>query len=173
MVHLNQRRLRTGSTCLPTTEYEAYPMRRHLVAENTIWNRGELRGLEHLFLNLLDEAAKLIQLQAHSVLPVSGLFSGHVPVRHPAELLAVAGLKHDQKRIKSDLLLAFAQPRLQLSRKQGGDHLEISVSGSQLKIEIHVHIAHASARRTGLRSPLGKVVQALEQLLVRRVFLMT
>jgi hypothetical protein len=129
--------------------------------------------LEHFFLNLFDQAAKLLRIQTDSMLSVPSFVSSDMPIRHPAELLSIGCLKYDEEGIIRHFLLSFSQPRFELSRKQRGNDIEVPVSSAKLKIEIHVQIRSAPASRTRFRSALGKVVQTIEQFLVRGIFLVT
>ena len=94
-----------------------------------------LHRLQRLFLELRPQTVELPTFEANRVLAVAGFFSGHVPVRHPAELLAFIVLEHDQERIKCHFLFVFSQPGLQSMRKQSGKDGEFSVPTSKLEIQ--------------------------------------
>jgi hypothetical protein len=108
------------------------------------------------------------------MLAVAGFFSRDVPVGHPAELLAFRdALEHDQKRLERDFFRSISQPRLQLVREKRPDHLEVSVAGAQLEVEIQVQFARASAGRAVFRSHFREIVEGVEQFVVRGIFLLT
>ena len=88
-------------------------------------------------------------------------------------MLAFIGLEHDQEWIEGDFFLFFAQPRFKLLRQESRNDFVIAVSGAELKIERNVQIPRSSARRARFWSSFGEVVEAVEQLLMSGVLLMT
>ena len=57
--------------------------------------------------------------------------------------------------------------------EERGNNLEVSVAGARLKVEIHAQFARASTGRALHGGHFRGVVQGVEQLVVRRIFLMT
>ena len=87
------------------------------------------------------------------MLTVSGFVARDVPIRHPAELFAFVGF----------------QP---LGQQGRGDFV-IGITSAQLKVETNVKVASATTGGAFAWCGSGEVVQCVEQLLVRRIFLMT
>lgn len=107
------------------------------------------------------------------MLAVTSLLAGDVPVRHPAELLAIIGLQNDQKRVEGDFFGLLAEPRFQLVGKEGRDDAELAVPRAQLKVETDVEMLCASAERAVFGSDFGEVVKSFKKLVMDRRFLMT
>ena len=107
------------------------------------------------------------------MLPIACLFSCHMPIRHPAELFAFAGLEDDEEGIERDLFLLLSKPGFQLLGQECRNHSVIAAPGAELKIETDVKVAGVTAGRARLGRCFGEVVERVEQLLVRRILLMT
>lgn len=101
------------------------------------------------------------------MLAESGLSAGHVPVGHPAELLPLVVLQHDEEGIHRDLFFLFAQPGLQSFGKEGRYYFEVTVTLTKLKIEAQAQFALCAANWAPFRYRSGKLVQSLKQRMVR------
>lgn len=134
---------------------------------------ANLHRFQKLLLDLRHQAFELPLFQADGVLTVTSFLARDVPVRHPAELFAFAGFQDDQEWIEGHFFLLFSHPGFQLLREQGRDDFVIGVTSAQLKIETNVKVASATTFGAFVRCGSGEVVQRVEQLLVRRIFLMT
>jgi hypothetical protein len=122
-------------------------------------------------LHLLNQALELGLLQTHGVLAITGFFTGNVPVGHPAELLALTALKHDQEWIERHFFLFFPEPGLELVGQMSGHYSEVAVAGPELEVEVDVEVSGSATSRTIIGKLLGEVGESIKQLLVGRVFL--
>ena len=61
--------------------------------------RTQLDRFQLLYLYLFHQAGELAFFQAQGVLAIACIFSGYVPVGHPAELFVFGGFQDDEKRI--------------------------------------------------------------------------
>ena len=80
------------------------------LADPGVAGRTLLHRFQRLDFDLPHQAVELAPFHAESVLAVARFLSGDVPVGHPAKLFAFAGFENDQKWIKRDFFLAFAEP---------------------------------------------------------------
>jgi hypothetical protein len=111
--------------------------------------------------------------QADGVLTVTGFVARDVPIRHPAELFAFVGFQDDQERIEGYFFLLLSHPGFQPLGQQGRGDFVIGITSAQLKVETNVKVASATTGGAFAWCGSGEVVQCVEQLLVRRIFLMT
>jgi len=107
------------------------------------------------------------------MLSVPGLFPGDVPIRHPAELLPFNALQHDQEGVRRHLLFLFSQPGFQLVRKECRNRFEFAIAAPELEIDAESQFARAAASRAILRRCSRELVEAVEERLMGRVFLVT
>ena len=82
---------------------------------------------------MLEQAFELPLVQADRMLAVSRFLAGHMPVGHPAELLAFVGLEHNEKGIERDLFLLFSQPGFKFLRQQCLDYFVLAVACAERK----------------------------------------